>query len=79
MGRRQLNLIGRKFGYLTAQEPVRDEKGKVKWKCSCVCGKTVYVRTALLTNGRIRSCGCKQHKRAVPRRYKDRLREYKGE
>ena len=60
MGRRMLNIKGQKFGYLTAIEPVR--KGNViYWRCACVCGKEVTVRTALLTSKRIRSCGCKQH------------------
>lgn len=29
-----------------------------KWKCKCECGNIIYVRTALLNNGQVKSCGC---------------------
>ena len=76
MGRRMLNIKGRQFGYLTAIEPIH--KGDViYWRCVCVCGKEVNVRTALLTSKRIRSCGCKQHEANKQRTtFLSRKREY---
>lgn len=76
MGKRMLNLKGKKFGHLTAIEPVY--KGNVVyWRCACVCGKEVTVRTGLLTSKRIRSCGCKQHEVSKPSgTFLSREREY---
>ena len=52
------NLIGVKFGRLTAISPKRTRTGLYGWKCKCSCGKEVVVRTSDLTNGHSTSCGC---------------------
>ena len=49
---------GQKFGKLTAIEYDNKNFSPPKWKCICECGKTIYVRTALLNNGQVKSCGC---------------------
>lgn len=57
MERRQENIIGKKFGHLTAISPTK-QGNVVKWLCQCDCGKKIYVRTAYLKSGRVKSCGC---------------------
>ena len=60
------NLIGITFGDLTVIEklPDRDEKGKTRWKCKCLCGDFKVTITNALTcrfKG-IKSCGkCEWH------------------
>lgn len=49
------NLTGRKFGELTALEPIY--KGRVFWKCRCSCGKIVEAPAFALTGKRTISCG----------------------
>lgn len=61
MGRRLQNLIGKKFGRLRAIHPDRIN-GIVQWLCECECGKLIYVKTGLLTSGRVKSCGCSGYK-----------------
>lgn len=48
------NLIGQHFNKLT----VLEYSGDSKWKCQCDCGNIVQVRTASLTTGKTKSCGC---------------------
>lgn len=53
------DLIGQKFGRLTAQHPVRSEPGKgTIWFCTCECGGSKEVPTGRLIRGTTRSCGC---------------------
>lgn len=59
------NLIGQKFGKLTVIDKTnqRENNGAV-WKCQCDCnqkGSIIYVTTANLKSGRVRSCGCLTH------------------
>ena len=49
-----LNLIGQKFGRLTAMEYAGDGR----WKCVCECGNTTTVKTHKLRIGHTKSCGC---------------------
>lgn len=59
MGRKKLNLIGRKFGRLTAVRGLEKRQGgDVIWLCRCDCGNLTEVRTSHLRNGGIKSCGC---------------------
>lgn len=53
-GNNTKDLTGNKYLRLTAIS--RDVGGK--WLCLCDCGNTKLVRSAQLTNGSIRSCGC---------------------
>ena len=52
-----LDLTGQRFGKLTAVSSLK--KGNIRyWKCVCDCGNIHTVRTAALTNGAVKSCGC---------------------
>ncbi len=51
------NLIGQKFGYLTALHPEK-RNGIIEWLCVCECGNKIFVRTSYLKSGRVKSCGC---------------------
>jgi hypothetical protein len=52
----KFNFRNTRQGKLLIQEPVRIDK-KVKWKCLCDCGNTVFILTGNLNNGQ-KSCGC---------------------
>lgn len=54
-----LDLIGQKFGHLTAQAAVRARRGRA-WLCMCDCGSSVIVVTRDLRSGNTRSCGCRE-------------------
>lgn len=56
----RLKLEGRKFGNLICQERLwPPSKYKVfKWKCLCVCGRTIDVSTERLLKGKKTDCGC---------------------
>ena len=58
-GRNISHLEGQTFGRLTALEKSgRSEKGSVIYKCQCTCGNIAFVKSHLLKNGGVRSCGC---------------------
>lgn len=48
-------MIGVVRGQLTVQERVRGG-----WRCLCTCGTEVVLGTAELTDGAVRSCGCRR-------------------
>lgn len=53
------DLNGKKFGRLTALEPVgKNQKRSVLWRCICECGNESVVASDALSCGRIQSCGC---------------------
>lgn len=52
-------LHGRRFGRLTAIQPVARSKGwKIVWLCLCDCGNEARVFAGNLTRGHTVSCGC---------------------
>jgi len=57
MARPLANLIGQRFGHLTALHPERID-GITKWLCQCDCGNKIYEIAANLRAGRKTSCGC---------------------
>lgn len=59
MGNTFKDISGQMFGYLTAIKPTDKRKNKyVVWECLCgFCGKTCFVTTKALRNGK-KSCGC---------------------
>ena len=58
-GTARLDLTGRRFGKLTAVEPLGQGTGRTyKWRCLCDCGNECAVAVANLRNGHTRSCGC---------------------
>ena len=56
------NLVGERFGRLVVLEHGKTERTKYGtihfWKCKCDCGNEVEVRSAELTGGKTKSCGC---------------------
>lgn len=53
------NLIGQKYGLLTATELLPDRvNGQRVWRCQCECGKQKDVLARDLKTGRVKSCGC---------------------
>ena len=55
------NIKGKRFGRLVALEPteIRDKNNdSVVWRCRCDCGNNADVAEYLLSNGRVKSCGC---------------------
>lgn len=54
-----INLIGKRFYYLTVVERLPNDKfNKIVWKCRCDCGNITKAITQHLNNGNIKSCGC---------------------
>lgn len=58
-GRAKYNIIGQKFGRLTAKKEVR-KNGCIHFKCKCDCGKETTVNVYNLIRGCTKSCGCLQ-------------------
>lgn len=54
------DLTGQKFNLLTVKGMA--QRNPIYWECVCDCGNTTLVRTSNLTGGKVKSCGCLQHK-----------------
>jgi len=53
------NLMGKRFGYLTVEQPAGSDKwNHALWRCHCNCGRHVTVVGSRLSFGSTRSCGC---------------------
>jgi hypothetical protein len=52
------NLTGQRFGKLTVVEPMGVRDYHARWKCICDCGKEKIVKTGMLRDKSVRSCGC---------------------
>ena len=65
-GKLRNDLTGRTFEYLTvlcrSDDSGNGKKPVVKWKCQCLCGKIVHVKSDSLTSGHTKSCGCRKRK-----------------
>lgn len=59
MGRRCIDISGKRFGHLTAVKPVgyKQVGGTLYWLCVCDCGVEVEVLGTLLRRGSITRCG----------------------
>jgi hypothetical protein len=57
------DLVGNKYGSLTAVSRAREKGSPVHWNCMCDCGKMVVVRAECLKRGSTRSCGCYKYAR----------------
>ena len=56
---RSKDISGRRFGRLTAVEPLPGRsQGSVVWKCRCDCGRECEVPYNSLMQGNTQSCGC---------------------
>lgn len=64
---RRQDLTGQIFTYLTALEydkvVYKDNYYFSQWKCKCICGNVISVKTTYLTQGEVTSCGCKTKER----------------
>ena len=58
MGRKTIDLTGRKFGRLTVISRAPNQGRRVMWQCVCDCGNEHTVNADNLARGRIKSCGC---------------------
>ena len=59
--KRARDLTGLRFGRLLVLEAVLDGDGLLAgWKCQCDCGKQCVCKSASLTSGVTKSCGCLQ-------------------
>lgn len=58
MGRKLIELTGKKFGRLTVIKRVEKNNSVVVWNCRCTCGNTKEVRAGNLKSGGVKSCGC---------------------
>ena len=59
MSKSEVDLVGKRYGYLTVTEKAEDFKRdshELYWKCLCDCGNTLYVSTGKLNAGRVKSC-----------------------
>ena len=65
MAERAPDLRGRRFGKLTALEPVEERRGGgVVWRCRCDCGIELLVRSSHLASGEKKSCKeCRESER----------------
>ena len=62
------DLVGKQFGELTVLDNFveyrdKNNKKRVKYKCSCSCGNEIFVRHDSLLSGLTKSCGCTKGKR----------------
>lgn len=57
-GKEYKELIGKKFGRLTVQEIIKNEKQNAKAKCICECGKITTPTVSRILLGKTKSCGC---------------------
>lgn len=58
MGRKLIDLSGRKFSKLTVIKKVGTKNRKSIWKCKCECGNVKEVISSNLITGNTKSCGC---------------------
>jgi hypothetical protein len=58
----QVDYTGKQIGRLLVLKYIVDhdksKKNPHRWECLCTCGKTTFVATQYLKDGRISSCGC---------------------
>ena len=58
MGRKPVDLTGKRFGQLTViRHDHANDHGSQYWRCRCDCGKEAVVEGSKLTGGKTKSCG----------------------
>lgn len=62
MGRKAIDISGKRFGKLTAIRNVgtRCNSTNIYWLCMCDCGKVVITNGSRLNTGETKSCGCER-------------------
>lgn len=58
MGRKLIDLTGKRFSYLTVVSYLGREHHSSVWRCICDCGSEAIVHSAALNSGTTKSCGC---------------------
>lgn len=58
---KEQELTNKEYDHLTLLEPIR-ERGHIRWRCRCRCGKEVTRLEYCILRGTATSCGC-QHPR----------------
>ena len=59
MGRRPLDLSGKRYGRLVAIKRLdKNKSNQYRWLCECDCGNQHIVTNTQLVEGKSRSCGC---------------------
>lgn len=53
-----INLIGKRFGKLTAIKKGISDKNCLKWVCRCDCGRVLEINGVILRKGGRTDCGC---------------------
>ena len=66
MGRKRIDLTGKRFGKLTAVSFDHMSGTRSYWKCICDCGCTCVVGADHLKKGDKLDCGCENRKKAPP-------------
>lgn len=57
--KRAKDMTGQRFNRLVALGPVELGTHKhIVWSCQCDCGDVIQVRSDMLRNGHVKSCGC---------------------
>lgn len=56
--RKPKDMLGQKFGRLTAIRSIGPRPNVFFWLCKCECGKEVEINGNKLRSGRTKSCGC---------------------
>lgn len=51
-------VFGVRFGRLTTVEVVRNDRGYLRWRCICDCGRYIDGKPGTLRFGKLKSCGC---------------------
>ena len=82
MGRKAIDLTGKRYGRLIVLERVgTDKQRRATWKCLCDCGNKRVIAGVNMTRGKTRSCGClakealQKGKEAAAYKKADRLRQ----
>ena len=52
------DMVGHKYGKLTALHRISNADGHTKYECKCECGNIVIVDSCNLSTGATKSCGC---------------------
>lgn len=67
----KINRIGKRFGRLVVvAEAESSLGGRANWMCQCDCGNTRIVRSASLSSGFTKSCGCLGREQRLARNLK---------
>lgn len=66
MGRKAIDLTGKRFGKLTVISRKENIGNSAAWLCQCDCGNTTIQTRSNLKQGYVKSCGCS--KRNPPRK-----------